>query len=181
MRTRREHVDELLQLDHEWELRFVRTLPHPPHEVWRALTEPDRFSSWFPFAMEGECTPRAPLRFVGPEGQDPAIEGEMLTCDEPSRLEFRWGGGEHVRFDLEPTGPGSTRLALVNTIGELGKAARDAAGWHVTLERLAAVLDGREPPETTSEEWRALFRAYAEDFGSEAASVGLPERHGERA
>ena len=42
-----------------------------------------------------------------------------------------------LRFELEPDGSGSV-LTLTVTFPEYGKAARDAAGWHVCLEQLGA-------------------------------------------
>ena len=38
----------LEERDGRFVLRFERRLPHPPEEVWRALTEPDRMAAWFP-------------------------------------------------------------------------------------------------------------------------------------
>jgi uncharacterized protein YndB with AHSA1/START domain len=177
MPPRHEHVDQLLKTDERWELRFTRTLDHPPAEVWPALTEPARIAAWFPFAVEGECAPGATLRFVSPDGSGETFEGEVIACDRPRRFEFRWGGGEQVRFDLEPIGTSSTRLTLVNTIDDVGKASRDAAGWHVALDRLAAHLDSREPPASTPDRFLELFRDYAQTFGHEASTTKPPASH----
>jgi uncharacterized protein YndB with AHSA1/START domain len=176
MPRKHEHVDELLPFDGRWELRFVRSLEHPPAEVWGAVTEPERSATWFPFRIEGECAPGATVRFVSADGGGAAFEGEMVACDPPSRWEVRWGNDELVRFELEPTRWG-TLLTLVNVIDDVGKAARDAAGWHVTLDRLAAHLDHEPAPAITRERWGELFRGYAEDFGAEGSSIGLPESH----
>jgi uncharacterized protein YndB with AHSA1/START domain len=155
-----------------WCLTFTRVLAHPPAKVWRALTEPEHVSRWFPSHIEGERAAGAKLRFPFREEEGPTMDGEMLVYDEPRVLEFRWGD-EGLRFELEPDGAG-TRLTFVNTFDELGKAARDAAGWHVCLARLAGLLDGREPtPEELS--WKRFQSVYAERFGPEAATIGPPE------
>jgi uncharacterized protein YndB with AHSA1/START domain len=179
MPARHEHVDQLFRTDERWELRFTRTLDHPAAGVWQALTEPERLRAWFPFAVEfeGDCAPGAPLRFVSPDGGGETVEGEVVACDRPRRFEFRWGDGEQVRFGVEPIATDSTRLTLVNTIDEVGKAARDAAGWHVALDRLAAHLDGTEPQPSTSERFLELFRDYAGSFGHEASSIEPPASH----
>lgn len=39
---------QLEQEDAGWRLRFARRLPHAPEKVWRALTEPEHLSVWFP-------------------------------------------------------------------------------------------------------------------------------------
>jgi hypothetical protein len=44
--------------------------------------------------------------------------------------------------------------------------ARDAAGWHVCLDNLAAHLEGEEPA------WQAVHPEYIERFGREAATIG---------
>src|SRR5436190_19411329 len=94
-------------------LRFTRRLPHPPDKVWRAVTEPGHLAHWFP-------------------GGD--LGNEIVEREEGRLLEFRWGS-DRVRFELQPDGDG-TLFTLLDTIDELGKAARDGAGWHVCLDDL---------------------------------------------
>jgi hypothetical protein len=60
------------------------------------------------------------------------------------------------------------------TFPEHGKAARDAAGWHVCLERLAALCDGTEPPWEPSVRWHLVHRAYVERLGSATSVIGPP-------
>src|SRR3954452_6559997 len=136
---------QLEQAGDRWEVRFTRTLPHPPEKVWRALTEPEHLKAWFPSTIDGERTAGAKLAFHFEQPEVDAMDGEMLVYEPPSKLEFMWGE-DMLTFTLEPDG-GGTVLTLVDTIVELGKAARDAAGWHEKLDVLAAHLDGNEPPE----------------------------------
>jgi hypothetical protein len=63
---------------------------------------------------------------------------------------------------------------MTDTFAERGKAARDGAGWHECLARLAADLDGRTPPEWAAT-WRAVHPGYVEKLGPEAATIGPPE------
>src|SRR3954469_4980571 len=124
---RRSSVDgQLEHRDGRWELRFTRTLPHPPEKVWRALTEPEHLAAWFPTEIIGERADGAPLRFEFRDGEGPGFDGTMVTYDPPRVLEFYWGE-DRLRFELEPT-DGGTMLTLTDTLEELGKAARDAAG-----------------------------------------------------
>jgi len=164
---------QLEQSDGNWQLRFTRKLPHPPEKVWRALTEPEHLEAWFPTTIEGEQVAGAALRFSHHDAPLPPFEGEMLTYEPPSLMEFRWGE-DTLRFALEPDGSG-TKLTLVDTLGELGKAARDGAGWHTCLDRLAYHLDEAEPPWTSSERWGQVHDSYVEEFGPEAATIGPPE------
>ncbi len=66
--------------------------------------------------------------------QLPDFEGTMLAFDPPKLLELLWGD-ERLRFELVPDGAG-TLLIFSASFAELGRAARDAAGWHVCLDLL---------------------------------------------
>ncbi len=162
----------LEQRDGRWQLRFRRKLPHPPEKVWRALTEPEHLAAWFPTDIEGERATGAALRFVFRNGEGPTIDGEMLSYDPPSVLEFRWGGDE-LRFELQPDGAGSV-LIFLNTFDELGKAARDAAGWHGCLDVLGYHLNDEEAPWTPTVRWQHVHQSYVERFGPDASSIGPP-------
>src|SRR6202011_971472 len=105
----------------------ARRFSHPPEKVWRAVTQDEHLAAWFPQQIVGERRPGAALRFVTAGGD--GFDGEMVDFDPPSRMEFTWGT-DRLRIELRPDGDG-TLLTLTDTFTELGKAARDAAGWHV--------------------------------------------------
>jgi uncharacterized protein YndB with AHSA1/START domain len=156
--------------DDFWRMRFTRRLAHPPAKVWRALTEPEHLTAWFPTDIEGERKEGAPLHFVFRKGEGDPFDGEMLTYDEPSVLEFTWGPDDRVRFELEADGDG-TVLRFVNVFRPLGKAARDSAGWHHCLDNLVHHLDGAPANE---KRWKQVHADYVERFGPEAATMGPP-------
>jgi uncharacterized protein YndB with AHSA1/START domain len=164
---------ELERAGDRWRLRFVRRLPHPPEKVWRALTEPEHLAAWFPTEIHGERATGARLRFVFPNGEGPTLEGEMVAFDPPRHLELRWGEGEELRFDLEPEDEG-TVLTFVNTFDELGRAARDAAGWHACLDLLEHHLAGEPPPWDSGQRWAELHPGYVEQLPPEASTIGPP-------
>jgi len=154
-------------------LRFTRRLDHPPEQVWRAITQPEHLAHWFPTTIEGERAPGAPLRFEFPGGEAPGFEGEMLAFEPPSLMELQWGP-DVVRLELEPDGTG-TLLTLLDTLDELGKAARDGAGWHVCLDALGAHLRGEEDARESMDAWKEVQPAYIDSFGPQAATIGPPE------
>jgi uncharacterized protein YndB with AHSA1/START domain len=162
----------LERCDSEVTLRFTRLLAHPPAKVWRALTEPQHLEAWLPTTVEGDLVPGAPLRFGFREGQLPDFDGTMLAFDPPRLLELLWGD-ERLRFELTPDGAG-TRLSFTASFAELGRAARDAAGWHVCLDLLGCDLGGQAAPWTPDDRWRTVHRAYVASFGPEAATIGPP-------
>jgi uncharacterized protein YndB with AHSA1/START domain len=171
----------LEQAGGRWRLRFERVLRHPPEKVWRALTEEAHLATWFPTTIEGELRPGAPLTFRFRDSDLPPTTGEMLECEAPRVLEFTWGFGEEdidrperSRFELAPEGDGC-RLTFTTTYDQVGKSARDAAGWHACFDLLEAHLAGESPPAPSPKLWQTLERRYAERFGPEAATIGPPE------
>jgi uncharacterized protein YndB with AHSA1/START domain len=152
-----------------WTLTFTRLLAHPPERVWRAVTEAEHLAAWFPQKIVGELRTGAPLRFESAAGD--GFDGVMLRFDPPSVMEMTWGD-DRLRVEVRPEGDG-TLLTLTDTFGELGKAARDAAGWHECLDRLGSELDGTPPP-AWGEQWRELNPAYQEHFGPDASTIGPP-------
>jgi uncharacterized protein YndB with AHSA1/START domain len=154
-----------------WRLRFTRRLPHPPATVWRALTEPEHLDAWFPTTIEGELVPGGALRFEFRDDAYDPFDGELVAIEPPRLLEF-WWGTDLLRFELAPDDGGSV-LTLYDTLDVRGKAARDAAGWHVLLDQLERHLAGRD--QQLGDEWKAREQEYAELFGPEAATVGPPE------
>jgi uncharacterized protein YndB with AHSA1/START domain len=167
--------DELGTLERDGELcvlRYRRVLPQRPETVWRALTEDAHLAGWFPTTIEGERSRGAPLRFSFRNGEAASFDGEMLVVDPPSVLELRWGD-DTLRFEVGSEGAGSV-LSLTVTFPEYGKAARDAAGWHVCLDQLLYVVADEEPPDTGSDRWRVVQRDYIDRLGPEASVLGPP-------
>ena len=163
---------QLLQTDERFRLRFSRQLAHSPEKVWRAITEPEHLEAWFPGRIVGEWVVGSKLQF---HGEYPMMDGEVLAVEEGSLLEFRWGP-DTLRLEIAPRGAGCT-LTLTDTFDQLGKAARDAAGWHYCLNRFDFVLDGR--PRKGDDSWKKLNDMYIERFGPAASTVGPPEGHPE--
>jgi uncharacterized protein YndB with AHSA1/START domain len=160
--------------EHEVTLRFVRRLPHPPAKVWRALTEPEHLAAWFPTTVEGELAAGSELQFSFREAQAPPFDGTMLAFDPPEVMELIWGD-ERLRFELTPDGAG-TLLTFTASFAELGRAARDGAGWHVCLDLLGYDLGDAPPPWTQDDRWRAVHSEYVARFGPQAAVVGPPAK-----
>ena len=154
------------------QLRFTRALPHAPEKVWRAITEPEHRKAWFPDTVEGEFVAGAKLRFVSEYAEGGSFDGEVLQCDPPTLLEILWGT-DTLRFELRPDGAG-TVLTLIDTFDELGKAARDGAGWHECLDYLEVELAGDTASWQAGERWAAVHPEYVAAFGPEGSSIGPP-------
>jgi uncharacterized protein YndB with AHSA1/START domain len=165
-------------------LRFTRRLDHPPEAIWRALTQADDLAAWFPAEIEGGWEPGAHLRFTfrNPEeaadvlevDEAPVLTGKVIVYKPYTRLEYTWDQ-DTLRFDLERDRD-STILTLTVTFDELGKAARDAAGWHECLDLLTARLAGEQPEFEHGERWAQVHPGYVERFGPDASTIRPPER-----
>ncbi len=90
------------------------------HEVWAALTEPERLSAWFGAGVvEVELRPGGRITF---EAGDVRWRGLVETVEPPRRFAFRWLLREdqvdavrtHVEFLLTPSRQG-TRLTVQET------------------------------------------------------------------
>jgi uncharacterized protein YndB with AHSA1/START domain len=143
---------------------FSRSLAHAPAAVWPALTEPARLAHWFPATVTADWRPGGAMRFAFPDGQAPESVGEVTELEPDARLTFTWGK-EILRLELEPDAHDErTRLHFTQLLADPTNAARDAAGWHVCLDRLATHLDGGHtsaPGTERTAEWQALHDAYA--------------------
>jgi uncharacterized protein YndB with AHSA1/START domain len=168
-RTGNDDLGVLEQRGDDWTLTFTRRLPHPPERVWRAVTEGEHLAAWFPDRIEGEFRAGAPLRFVTQTGD--AFEGEMLVFEPGSVLELRWGT-DRIRIEVAPDDDG-TVLTLRDTFTDLGKAARDGAGWHACLARLDAHLAGASEP-ASADTWPAVHPRYVDALGPAASTIGPP-------
>ena len=96
---------------------------------------------------------------------------EMLRKNRDLRLKNK--DTNAIRLEIVP-GDGGCTLTLTDTFDELGKAARDAAGWHECLDRLHDHLDGTSP-RPWGERWKEVHPGYVDRLGREASAVGPPE------
>jgi uncharacterized protein YndB with AHSA1/START domain len=166
-------IGDLETAGDRWQLRFRRELRHAPDRVWRALTSPEELRTWFPDQVQvDEWKVGAKMRFKDANERIEPFDGEVLAFDPPRLLEFRWGT-DVIRFEVSARGDGCV-LTLVDTIDELGKAARDGAGWHVCLDALEAHLADM-PALPMEEAWGPLHEEYVRKFGPEASTIGPPE------
>ena len=133
------------------------------------IPEPEHLAGWYPQELVGDRRAGAPLRFVSPAGD--GFDGQMLVFDPPEVMEFSWGA-DRLRIELRADGAG-TLLTLTDTFDELGKAARDGAGWHECLDRLVSDLDGT-PQRPWGERWGEVHPRYVTHLGPDAATIGPP-------
>ena len=154
-------------LDGRPALLFERRLDHPPAKVWDAVTQPEGLDHWFPAAVDYEPTAGAEMTFTFRDGDHPVTHGEVIDFDPPRRFAFTWSDAE-IRIELEPRDSGCL-LRFTHVFEAEDQAARDAAGWHVCLERLERALAGEAvaaPGTEMTDRHRELYAKYLD--------LGLP-------
>jgi len=155
----------------KWTLVLVRELRHPPAKVWDALTDPEQLRQWAPFDSDRNLGNVGTVSLSTVGAPTPLVSETRVTrAEAPKLLEFNWGG-QDIRWELEPLASG-TRLTLWHNI-DRRFIAMGAAGWHVCLDVLTALL-GAEPigrivgmDAMKFEGWQRLHAEYAQQFGVE--------------
>lgn len=126
-----------------------RLLDASPSRVYRAWSDPETLTAWFPTAIEGSLSPGERSSLVWPEQ---TVWWEVLEAEPERRFRFRWpwlADDSHmteVSVDLAPRGLG-TRLVLtdgpfaIDRPGQLDAWAECVEGWAEALANLRATLD----------------------------------------
>jgi uncharacterized protein YndB with AHSA1/START domain len=135
------------------------TLPAPPEEIFRMLTEPSQLVRWW--GPHGFTIPAADLNLVAggryrfrmapPEGEPFHLSGEFLEIDPPWRLVFTFRWEEPTPDDRETvadlslqSGGKGTRLSLSQgPFLTEERVALHRRGWTESFEKLQAVLESR--------------------------------------
>ena len=153
-------------------VRFERVLAMTPEEVWAALTDPDSLRGWFPCSISAQqWEVGGALTFSFPGQAEFTMDGVVLECAAPRVLAYLWGG-ETLRFELEAVSvdEDGTRLVLTDELSA-PIAARNAAGWHLCLDRLAGMPSaardkgsGEADRTRGGDDWRRLFALYSAAF-----------------
>lgn len=172
----------LTPLGRAWLLGFELRSTLAPEAVFAAAATPEALSTWFPCHVSGSFTAGGELsfRFEGASREeDLVLPGTLVSLDAidggavPDRWAIDWAGDLLTLAVSDAPGGGS--LARFSArIDQLGRAARDAAGWHVNLAALARELG--DPAAPGNAEWQPLFASYAQAFGPDAATELPPGR-----
>ena len=153
-------------------LRFERRLAHPLDAVWRAVTEPSELAHWFPAAVNVDLRVGGRLTFTFPDDRA-ADRGPRHGARAAPPLRLLVGRRPPaLRARARRRRPGCV-LRFTHVLDARNRAARDAAGWHVSLDGLDARLAGEpaQPPGTTpTDAWRARY----EDYQQRGLPTGAP-------
>ncbi len=144
-------------------LVFERRVPHSSEKVWRTVTQPGLLDLWFPAHIEMDFRVGGRMTFAFMTNDIVPPPGTVTDLSAPTVFEFEWGG-DLLRFDLQGDNEGCA-VTFLYTFADRSEAAKSAAGWHVCLDALEAVLRD-ELPAPPWDRWAALYEEYCEVFGT---------------
>jgi uncharacterized protein YndB with AHSA1/START domain len=146
------------QVENGYTARFERHLKHSVEKVWSSLTENEQLAKWFSELSIDDLREGGVVKFDMQNGT--FEEFEILELKWHSVLEYTWGD-DQVRFELYPEAEGC-RLVLIEKIKRItAHTPRDLAGWHVCLDVIEAMLEGRTL-ESRQDEWKKCYEKYVQ-------------------
>ncbi|QCJ40651.1 SRPBCC family protein [Bacillus sp. S3] len=143
------------KIENHYRAHFERRLQHNVEEVWAWLTENEKLAKWFNELRVGDLSEGGFMRF---DMQDGTFEELAITeLKLYSVFQFSWWA-DTVRFELFPDSDGY-KLVLIETIEKMtDHTPKDLAGWHVCLDVIEALMDGRTIERM--EEWKKWYENY---------------------
>ncbi|MGE5702397.1 MAG: SRPBCC family protein [Clostridia bacterium] len=151
-------IADITRAENGYIARFERHLKHPVEQVWSWLTENDKLSQWFSELRVSDLREGGVITFNMPDGTFKELE--ILDFAIHSVLAFTWGE-DRVRFELTSESEGC-HLVLIETIANVtDHTPKDLAGWHVCLDVIQALMDGRTLA-SRYPQWQAWYEEYAQ-------------------
>lgn len=132
-------------------IRFERHLPYPIHDVWDAVTSPERLAEWWlPFDADitVDLRPGGEMVFAG-RGEEPmTLTMTIISVEPPTLLEHTHiDVGSFLRWELESVDDGCV-LKLSHFVTDVAVAIEGCyvVGLHASLARLVPCLAGHPVP-----------------------------------
>jgi uncharacterized protein YndB with AHSA1/START domain len=126
----------------------------PQARVWRALTEPERFSKWFEMDIRwGRLAVGEAMTFTMDGATDP---GTIVAVEPQTRFAFTWlsePGYDYrttVTFVLEPVAEGTRVTVTESGFDALPDSFRqkrfdmNAEGWTIQMDNIARYLESAD-------------------------------------
>lgn len=125
-----------------------------PETVWKLLVQPKELTRWMGETAVLDIREGGKYRVEVVPGQ--FVVGEYRVVDPPRRLVHTWGwdvegnavrpGTTTVTFKLRRRADGTTHLVLTHSdLLTIGAAGSHSRGWGHYLDRLLAVVSGKDP------------------------------------
>ncbi|MEH7255097.1 SRPBCC family protein [Neobacillus niacini] len=138
---------------------YERHLNHPVEEVWSYLTDNEKLPKWFSELRVDELRKGGVIKFDMGDGTFDELS--ILDLKVNSVFEFSWWA-DTVRFELSQESGGSSLRLIENIHTITDHTPKDLAGWHVCLDVIEALLDGRTIER--KDEWKIWYERYAKEI-----------------
>ncbi|GAA0974407.1 hypothetical protein ENKNEFLB_02323 [Nocardioides aquaticus] len=156
---------------------YTRTFVAPIHDVWAAVTEPERLERWIGTWTGDPVTGEVDF-YMTAEGEDVQPERYRLeVCTPPTRLVARtWADEEpdtvwHLELDLAESESGVTTLTFAQAMTDPDIAENVGPGWDYYLDRLVGAERGEGADSVHWDDYYpALADHYRREFGPHPAS-----------
>ena len=137
--------------------RYERHWRHAVQDVWAWLTENEKLVQWFPELEVEELREGGIIKFNMPDGT--FLPMDILELKPQAVLAFKWDE-DSVRFELSAEPDCGCRLVFSEHLHQITEhTPRDLAGWHVCLDVIEALLEGRTI-ESRKTLWNAQYPQY---------------------
>lgn len=152
-------IAHIEKLENGFTATYKRQLKHPVEDVWAYLTDNEKLPKWFSELRVDELREGGIIKFDMGDGTFEELK--ILELKVNSVLEFTWWP-DTVRFELSEES-GGCLLQLIERIHTLtDHTPKDLAGWHVCLDVIEALLDGRSIER--KEEWKNWYEKYVKEI-----------------
>ncbi len=138
---------------------FERPMNHTVEAVWTMLTDNEQLKKWFQELSVGELCEGGFMKFYMPDVIEQALE--ISEFRSLSVLEFDWFG-DTIRFELHAKQNGCVLVLKEKLRAITEQTKKDIAGWHVCLDVIEALLDGKTIQR--EDEWKKWFDIYTEEI-----------------
>ena len=146
---------------------YERTINHSVDDVWAYLTENNKLQQWFSELEIQELKTDGEILFDLGDGN---FERMQITEFVPKEIfAFTWDKNT-VRFELEAR-ESSCLLVFKEYLHEVTEhTPKDLAGWHVCLDVIEALLDGKSIEEREAL-WKACYPKYKQAVADAKADL----------
>ncbi|WP_042347700.1 SRPBCC family protein [Bacillus massiliigorillae] len=148
------------QIEDGYIAQFQRPFKHSANHVWAALTENNQLAIWMSNLQVVDLRKNGNIKFNMNDGTGKSLNMKITDFEDNSIVEFEWGNGK-VRFEVVATEEGCILLMheFLPIIND--HTPKDLAGWHVCLQILSELLDGKVI-DFPKDEWEFWYEKYIE-------------------
>ena len=138
--------------------RYTRQLPFSVDRVWAALTQNEQLEYWMPNLQVEDLREGGSITFNFNDGSGKTFDMKILKFEHLNVIQYEWGEG-WARFELLSDDNGCL-LHFIDYIPIITEhAPKDLAGWHVCLECLYDLLEGK-PKDLDMNDWEKWYGEY---------------------